>query len=540
MKQESKNAPLVLIAGAGPAGLMMACQLSLFNIRFRIIDMKLSPTSHSGAMVVHARTMEIFQQMGLAEKMLEKGTVVNGLSVYFNGKKSGRLNLKGIGSSLSQFPYILLLEQSKTERLLIEFLRQKGIGVEWNTELIEAEQHEHGMETELILPDGNREKVTTDYLIAADGGKSTIRSMLKIPFEGKTHKTSLSVMECDADIISPPDELMFSFSKLATTGFFPLSKGNWRVDAAIRRMRTNSRLSFSAVQEKFNRKTRLNANIRNQEWFSVFHSHGKYALFFRMHRCFLIGDAAHLFTPVGGQGMNTGLQDAHNLAWKMGMVLKGYTSSKILGTYQMERKPVAIKTCRSSDKFFKLAASGGFVYPFFRNYLLSPLLKILFKLMAVKRISDIVFKKISGTGISYPEGVLNFDRSESMLSTAPKPGELIPFFKYVDTEGKIVTIDGKLYSNRFHLLVFGANISNIEEFMKMAKEFRHVISTHIIPLNKGTGDLYIRFGIKLQGWYLIRPDLYIACRSDESGTEDLKACLKQLFTKTGYGTLSKT
>lgn len=529
MKQVNENMPEVLIAGAGPTGLMMACQLSLFNIRLRIIDMKESPSSHSGAMLIHARTMEIFQQMGLAEKMLEQGTVVNGLTVYFNGKKSSHLNLKGTGSSLSKFPFMLLLEQSKTEGLLIEFLRQKGIGIEWNTELVHMEQQAQGVEAELILPVGNREKVTAEYLVAADGGKSTIRSLLKIPFEGKTHETALSVMECDTDIISPSDELLFSFSRQATTGFFPLPKRNWRIDAAFQRMFSNSRLSFNAVQEKFNRKTRLNANIRNPEWFSVFHSHGKYALFYRMHRCFLAGDSAHLFTPVGGQGMNTGLQDAHNLAWKMAMVLKGNTSPEILDTYQMERKPVAIRTCRSSDRFFKLAASGGLGYKLFRNFLLAPLLSMFFKLMAVKRISDSVFKRISGIGISYPGNVLNFDGSENILASAPRPGERIPFINYVDIDGKVVSVDSKISSDRFHLLIFEGNNSSKKELQKAVREFRNTVSIHIIPLKQGSGDLYVKFGIKSQGWYLIRPDLYVSCRSDESGAEHLQTCLRLLF-----------
>ncbi len=529
MKQVNGKMPEVLIAGAGPTGLMMACQLSLFNIRLRIIDMKVSPSSYSGAMVIHARTMEIFQQIGLAEKMLEQGTVVNGLSVYFNGKKSGHLNLKGTGSSLSKFPFMLLLEQSKTEGLLIEFLRQKGIGVEWDTELVSMEQQEQGVEAELILPVGDREKVKAEYLVAADGGKSTIRSLLKIPFEGKTHHSALSVMECDSDIISPSNELLFSFSRQATTGFFPLSKGNWRIDAAFQRIRTGSGLSFNAVQKNFNRNTRLNANVRNPEWFTVFHSHGKYARFYRINRCFLAGDAAHLFTPVGGQGMNTGLQDAHNLAWKMAMVIKGKILPETLDTYQTERKPVAIRTCRSSDRFFKLAASGGLVYKLFRSYLLAPLLGVFFKLMKVKPISESIFKRISGTGISYPENFLNFDGSENILATAPRPGERIPYFKYVDTDGNEVSIDDKLSSDRFHLLIFEGNNSNKKELQKAVKEFRNTVSTHIISLNQGSGDLYVKFGIKSQGWYLIRPDLYITCRSDESGAEHLKACLHLLF-----------
>ncbi len=529
MVQVNKNSPEVIITGAGPSGLMMACQLALHNIRFRIIDKKEAPSNHSGAMVVHARTLEIFQQMGLAEKMLDQGTIVNGISVYFNGKKSDSLNLNGIGSSLTKFPFILLLEQSKTERLLLEFLQQKGFQVEWKTELVNIVQNEHKVEAKIILPDGNPEEISTNYLIAADGGKSTIRSLLKIPFKGKSHHTTLSVIECESDILSPPDEILFSFSQKATAGFFPLPKGKWRIDVVIRRFRADGLLSFNAVQKVFNRKTRLNANIRNADRFSVFRSHGMYALIYRIHRCFLIGDAAHLFTPVGGQGMNTGLQDAHNLAWKMAMVLKGYLKSNILNTYQIERKPVAIATCRNSDTYFKLVASGNFFLRLFRNYLLPALIKLFFKLMTVRKFSESIFNKISGLSISYPNDFLSLPASDGIFKTAPIPGNRIPFFTFIENDGEVVSIDRKIQGDRFHLLIFGGNKSSVDKITKTAKEFGNRISFQVIPLNPDTDELFLKFGIKSQGWYLIRPDHYIACRSDESGSEKLKACLNYLF-----------
>jgi 2-polyprenyl-6-methoxyphenol hydroxylase-like FAD-dependent oxidoreductase len=531
MYQAKDRKPEVVIIGAGPTGLMMACQLALFNIRFRIIDLKKSPSSYSGAMVIHARTMEVFQQMGLAETFLKQGTVINGLSVYFNGKKSSHLNLAGTGKKLSQFPFIFLVEQRKTERILIEFLQQKGTRVEWLTELATVEQYETNVKAEFILPDGNRETVMADYLIAADGGKSGVRAALKIPFEGKTHKASLSVMECEADIISPFDELLFSFSRQATTGFFPLSKGNWRIDASIRNLWVKNWLTFGALQKKFNRKTRLNANIRNPEWFSTFYSHGKYALFFRLNRCFLVGDAAHLFTPVGGQGMNTGLQDAQNLAWKLALFIKGKVKPELLYTYQTERKPIAIATCRASDRFFKLMASGSLKYGIFRMYLLPTLLKLFFRLMGINKFSDAIFRRISGVGISYQENVLNMSSDENILKTAPLPGERLPFISYVDDNKMLAYIQEKINCTKFQLLIFSSNSDYIKELQKVIKNHDEVIENLIIPFNPSTADIYIQFGVKNQGWYLIRPDMYIACRSVEPGAGKLKEYLQKVFNE---------
>ncbi len=530
MAKVNKITPEVLITGAGPSGLMMACRLAQFNVQFRIIDKKKSPSSFSGAMIIHARTIELFKQLGLAEQLVKQGTPINALNVYFNGKKKSWLNLADKAVNLSEFPYILMLEQAKTERLLIEYLQQKGCRVEWETLLDDFTDKKDHIETTLISSGGGSEVVRTNYLIAADGARSTIRSSLGIPFLGKTHDKNLSIIEADADIDLPPGEICFSFSKQATSGFFPLSEGKWRIDAAFQKMKEKEeKLTFDKVQRVFNRKTKLQANIRNPDWFSVFHSHGKYANYSRINRIFLVGDAAHLFTPVGGQGMNTGMQDACNLAWKLAMVLQRKVLPEILDTYQNERKPVAIKTCRESDRFFKLAASGKVQYRLFRIYLLPPLMKLFLRLMNNDWLAGKVFKKISGVGISYPLNIVNAKSANSIYSTAPEPGQRFPFLKHYQ-QNKTSAFAEKLSGNRFHLLAFGDE-ANLHKLEKAVRKYRGTINFLPVHFSSETSGLYLQFGIKSTGWYLVRPDMYIASRSDEQGADAFNAYLRKVFIR---------
>ncbi len=530
MNKVNKVTPEVLITGAGPTGLMMACRLAQFNVQFRIIDKNKSPASYSGAMIVHARTLELFKQMGLAEKMVAQGTKITALNVWFNGRKSSRLNLEDKAGNLSEFPFILMLEQSKTERLLIEYLQHKGYQVEWETRLEDFDAGKEPIEAAVIHADGVREVVKTDYLIAADGAKSSIRALLEIPFLGLTHNKDLSIMECDADINLPPGEICFSFSKQATTGFFPLPQGKWRIDAAFQKMKAKQDpLTFEQVQHLFNRKTKLPANIRNPNWFSVFHSHGKHVSYYRVNRIFLVGDAAHLFTPVGGQGMNTGIQDACNLAWKLAMVIQGKMAPQILDTYQEERKPVAVSTCRASDRFFELAASGKLKYRLFRSYMLPLLMKLFFRLMKYNWFAGIVFKKLSGIGISYSLNFVNSESINHIYSSAPKPGQRLPFPKH-QRQNEKWKYPQKMSDNHFQLLAFGDE-ENIRKLDKAVGKYSGVIDFIPVPFTSETSGLYLQFGFKLAGWYLIRPDLYIASRSDEYGAEDLKAYLKKIFVR---------
>jgi len=520
----------VLIIGAGPSGLMMACQLALRNIPFRIIDKKDQRTNYSGALIIQARSVEIFHQMGIAQTAIHKGIIANEIKIIFNGKKSFRVPIKNIGQGLTQFPYLLMLEQSKTEQLLIDFINNYGYSVERKTELQDFTQDKDVVTSILKLANGKEETIKTKYLIAADGGHSTVRKQLHIPFVGKTHRISLFVTDCKAEINLPSDAICFSFSNATTAGFFPLTDGRWRVDGAIpRELEAKDTLKFDDIEKNFAAKTRMKVKIYEPQWFSVFHSHQRYASSFQQNRCFLLGDAAHIHSPVGAQGMNTGLQDAYNLAWKLALVIQKQAKASLLDTYTSERVGIAKNVVRSTDKVFNLVTSRNFFIKIFRVYAVPLIMQLVLPIIEKQKvIRHFFFIKISEIGIQYRKSPLSHRASlGNFPSHAPKPGDRLPYILY-NEDGKEVNIQEKVKGTGFHLFIFTKHTSP-DEIIRVAENYTHLLSIETIPYTSETSYVYVRLGIENSGCYLIRPDMYIAYRSDKPEAEHFESYLQQFL-----------
>ena len=520
--------PQVLIVGAGPSGLMMACQLAVRGIPFRIIDKKDHPANYSGALIVQARSLEIFDQLGIATNAIAQGIIAHQVNIIFNGKKPVSLNLTDIGKGMTKFPYLLLLEQTKTEKLLIDYLLDFGHSVEREKELVRFVQLQDSVTAVIKLPDGTEETINASYLIAADGGQSLIRKQLNIPFLGKTHQLSLFVLDNKAEVDLPFNTLTFLFSENASSGIFPLTGERWRIDGTIpKTLKNKESVTFNDIRERFAERIRMNIKLNQPEWFSVFHAHQRYAKSFRDNRCFLIGDAAHVLSPVGAQGMNTGIQDACNLAWKLSLVIKGEANDSLLDTYHAERQPIAKQLIRSTDRAFRFVSSENLIAKKLRLYVAPLLLKILFPIIEKQQsISQYLFKGISQTGINYRKSSLSsLTSSGNFPIDSPKPGDRLPYILF-EEDGKTVNIQDKANDARFHLLIFAPQTTAIE-FSTIADEYKAILSIEIIPFNSGTTTLYKKLGIKHEGCYLIRPDLHIAFRSNQSGVTHFKQFFNQ-------------
>jgi 2-polyprenyl-6-methoxyphenol hydroxylase-like FAD-dependent oxidoreductase len=522
--------PDVLIVGAGPSGLLMACQLAIHHIPFRIIDKTEDHTTQSRALVVQARSLEIFDQMGVAGKAIQHGKIARAIGAFFNGKKVLRVVVNDMGGGLTKFPYLLMLEQSHTERILVEFLKEHGHQVERKTELKSLTQNAEVVTSIVKLPAGQEETIHSKYIIGADGAHSIVREQLGIPFSGKTYQESLFVLDCKAEVDIPTDEMYMTFGETAIGGFFPLTNGRWRILGNIpEALEGKEEITFEDIEKDFAKRIHMSVRLYDPQWISAYHSHHRYASTFRKGRGFLIGDAAHIHSPVGAQGMNTGLQDAYNLAWKLALVLKGTAESTLLDSYTAERITIARNLVRSTDRVFSVVTSSNAIIKTIRIYIIPTLLKLAGPVFQkLKFIQRFAFKGISEIGINYRKSPLSQKASFGAFPHhAPKPGDRLPFITFKEANGYETHTHEKMRCKFFCLFVFSDILP--QEIIPVIQPFTDVVSIEAIPMTAQTKSLYKAFGIKEQGYYLIRPDCYIACRSQSLETAGLEDYLKIHF-----------
>lgn len=517
----------VLIVGAGPTGLMMAAQLARYQIPFRIIEKNAGHTTQSRALVIQARSLEIFAQMGLADTAVSQGQIFQAINYVVNGKLAKRVPLGEFGHALTPFPFLLILEQSKTEPLLLAYLARQGGAVEWNTELRGLEQDPDGV-TATLEHAGRQETLRASWLIGADGGRSAVRKLLQIPFGGETYSQSLFVLDCKIDWPFPPDEAAIALSRQAFGLFFPMTDGRCRVSGVVSvDYAEKDSISFEEVNSHFARDLQMNVRLFDPDWISLYHAHHRYVSQFRQGRCFLAGDAAHIHSPAGAQGMNTGLQDAYNLAWKLSLVFQGRGPDRLLDTYQAERLPIARRLVRTTDRVFGITVSQHPVITWWRVHMMPHVVGLLPK---QKQVLQFVFRMISQIGIHYRGSPLAARASRGFFSPlAPRPGDRLPFLSF-QQGGKQVNLHQLVTEPGFHLLLFtGRDEPDValEQTIDLTRALG--LQLHSLPRSDETAQLYTRFGIRRQGCCLVRPDLYLAYRSQAFDPVHFKAYLARIF-----------
>lgn len=515
--------PDVLIVGAGPTGLMLACQLAIHKTSFRIIDKTKDHTTQSRALVIQARSLEIFDQMGISDEAIRRGKNTKAIGAFFNGRKVLRVTVSNMGAGLTNFPHLLMLEQSHTESILVEFLKDRNHHVERQTELKCFSRNNDGVSATFKLADGSEETIVAKYLVGTDGAHSLVREQLKIPFGGKTYEQSLFVLDCKAEVDIPDNEMYLAFSGEAFGGFFPLTNGRWRILGDIpKRIREKKEITFEEIRESFANRLNMNVKLYDPQWISAYRAHHRYASTFRKDRCFLAGDAAHIHSPVGAQGMNTGLQDAYNLAWKLTLVIKGKAKDSLLDTYTEERITIAKNLVRSTDRVFNVVTSDSKLIKGFKLYIVPIVLKVAAPIFQkLKFIQHYAFKMVSEIGISYRHQSLSQNASVGRFPAhAPKPGDRLPFAQYSVENERIENIQDKMRMKFFCLFVFSESIP--KDMAELQETFKGLFSIEIIPPNKQTKNLYDKFGLIKNGYYLIRPDMYVAFRANNLDIEHLK------------------
>ncbi|MEY3966339.1 MAG: hypothetical protein RL263_1508, partial [Bacteroidota bacterium] len=418
----------VVIIGAGPTGLMLANQLKRFDIDFLILDTKTGPTNQSRALAVSARSMELYQQLGLAELVSEESTEVKGFEIFQNGKAKASVNLENLGKGLSDFPnFMNAFEQSKNENLLAKHLQQNGQEILWNHEFLSFEERSDTVIVSVKnLTSGELITIEASYLVGCEGARSPIRHQLNLSFDGGTYENKFFVVDTKIDWDLPYDKVILAPSDFQFITFFPL-KGNrnMRVIGTLpRSFNDQEDIDIEKLEKIIQEVTKIKIDFIERGWNSIYKLHHRSVKQFSKGRVFLAGDAAHIHSPAGGQGMNTGLQDAHNLAWKLAFVLKKFASDKLLDTYNEERLPIANQLLKSTDGGFTYLAGDQFFIRTVRKLLLIPIIS---RLLRIDKFRTFAFKKISQIDYSYDQQSLSKSYTQQKLTF--KAGDRLPFIE---------------------------------------------------------------------------------------------------------------
>jgi 2-polyprenyl-6-methoxyphenol hydroxylase-like FAD-dependent oxidoreductase len=388
----------VLIVGAGPTGLALALWLAQFGVKLRIVDQAAVPGTTSRALVLHARILEFYEQLGLAQDIVAQGVNFAAANLWVGGERKARLYFGDMGKGISPFPYALVFPQDEHERFLIDRLAARGIAVERPVTAVAMAQRADGVTVRLPRADGFEESVEAAYVAGCDGTHSFLRKALGLDFAGGTYSHIFYVADVQATGRAMNGELNLALDDAEFLAIFPLKgAGRARFIGTVKRdAEARTDLTFADVSPRL--LDRLDIAIERVNWFSTYRVHHRVAARFSDARAFLLGDAAHIHSPVGGQGLNTGIGDAVNLAWKLAAVLQGNADATLLDSYAPERSAFARRLVATTDRAFQFINNDGALARLVRVRLVPLLLPALFRLHALRRL---MFKTVSQTNVHY-------------------------------------------------------------------------------------------------------------------------------------------
>jgi 2-polyprenyl-6-methoxyphenol hydroxylase-like FAD-dependent oxidoreductase len=414
-----------------------------------------------------------------------------------------RIPLGDIGRDISPYPYLLILGQDDNERLLGEALRHRGLAVRWKTELVGLAQEPDHVKAMLKQPDGSAREVSAAWLAGCDGAHSAVRELSGIPFEGAPYEHVFFV--ADTQVTGPmvPGELNVYLWREGFHLFFPMrGADHWRVVGILpEAIRGRDDLRFEDVVPAVRKEAGVTLDFKACSWFSTYRIHHRRARRFRNRRAFLLGDAAHIHSPVGAQGMNTGLQDSYNLAWKLALVTAGRADARLLDSYEDERIPVAARLLDTTDRAFSMIVSDTGLAGLFRTRVLARVAAFAMKLAPARTFA---FRTVSQTGIRYPRSALS-ETLDDLADGAPRAGDRFPWVRLkLRADRPAEDLFDALDDTRFNLLVVGQHappdgLANLGDLLRV----------HAVVGDAANDRELARARIPQPSFYLLRPDGHV-------------------------------
>ncbi len=478
----------VLVVGAGPVGLTMAAELARFKIPLRIIDKALARTDKSKALAVWARTLELLDRAGCADAFVATGLKAETVSISRGDELIARVSLTSVDSP---FNYLLLIPQSESERLLEAHLQSLGGKVERGVELTGFSDLGTSVSCSLRHADGSAESFEADWLIGCDGAHSLVRGRLGLPFEGDTLATHFILADVHvAGLNFPGNELVMFWHADGAVVFFPIAPGRYRIIADIGNSPQHDP-DLEEVRRIVNGRCPPGITLSNPIWLAGFGINERKVENYRSGRIFLAGDAAHIHSPAGGQGMNTGMQDAINLAWKLALVEHGDAKPALLDSYSDERSEVAKQILSDSGRMTRVAMVENHFMQNLRNF-------VAHRLLGFSGVQHAMADRLSEITIGYPHSQLNTGSSKNLKG--PKPGERMlaekPF--------------GAGNTPRFALIA-----ADSAEAQTMLQRHARLLEPALRPA-------------EAPGIWLVRPDGYVAARAGADDWPIIEGCLTKI------------
>ncbi|MFJ4185080.1 FAD-dependent monooxygenase [Kitasatospora sp. NPDC089509] len=502
----------VLVVGAGPVGLTMAHELLRRGVRVRVVDTAAGPATTSRAIATHPRTLETYDQMGVVDAMLARGQRVEAFTLHHNGRRLARLDAD-YAQMPTRYPFTLCIDQAMTEEVLRAAVRGLGVEVEWGVRLEGfTERADH---VEVTLSDAaGAGTVRPRWLVGCDGGHSTVRKQLALPLLGETSETWL-IADADIEVDLPRDSIHWVRAGGLTMMMAPMSApGRWRLlDTASKDGRP------AVVAERFSRELSrglgVPVKVAEPVWVSVFTFQQRMIERMRSGRVLLAGDAAHVHSPASGQGMNTGIQEAFNLGWKLAMVVHEQAAPELLDSYSAERVPVGaalLKSTKGATFLVQLKNSvAGLALPVvFAVVRAVPALRI--------KLQRRVLGGVSGLRLAYPDSALTVRAPQP--PGRPLPGERVTAARCSSDSAARAALGEQLRRPVWTLFLGTTPDERIDRATAGSEAWLEAR-----PLTGAGRPLATALGLSADGWALVRPDGYLSARGSLADLGPLRSAL---------------
>jgi 2-polyprenyl-6-methoxyphenol hydroxylase-like FAD-dependent oxidoreductase len=548
MSNQARNNIPVLVIGAGPTGLALAAELTRHGIACRIVDKATGPTPLPKATSVQARTMEVLEDMGVVDEVLAAGHQSHGVNIYSHTQRLMHFSYDDLESS---YPFMLNIPQSGMERILGGRIARLGLAVEWQTELVGFTQDADGVTATLRDADGREETVRAGWLVGCDGAHSTVRHTLNIPFEGHTYQQWFGLADARIHWALRHDELHGFVHPQGLLFIIPMpGEDQYRLIVEAEKRADDAELTLADFQAAVDERGPGNARLSDPGWIAPFTVNARRAATHRQGRVFIAGDASHIHSPAGGQGMNTGIQDAYNLAWKLALVIRERANPALLDSYDAERTPVAEAVLRMTERLTTLLTMRNPVGQRVRNHLM-PVLTGFGNVQHQMANQDAEFD------ISYRSSPAVAEHHHGRFGQArfvggPRAGDRAPNAGPLGrADGSSVQLHDLLRGIHHTLLLFSgpepapstlAHLTTLAQGMRdthgEALQVYCIVNGATVPtelagqsgvLLDAEGAVHHRYQADLSCLYLIRPDDYIGFRSRPADGAALETYLARIF-----------